>query len=146
MMPSNIRLISNIIYKLKRTYPAYIEIWQPVDNTEYNLETGVIKRDYNKYPVRRAVLLPDDMHRKFAYDLSYIAANKNFTYGAFYDQKVKHFIIDYKDIPKTLILGMDCIIIYNERQYEINQIVETEGRKAFIIIGKEIGNTPNVEG
>lgn len=146
MLASNVQLIKKIIYKLKRTYPVSIEIWQPVANTQYNLTTGQINRQYDKYKIRRAISLPDDGQRKFAYDLSYIAANKNFTYGAFYDQKLKHFIIDWKDIPKTLTLGMDCIIIYNERQYQVNEFIETDGHVAFIIIGKEIGSSPNAEG
>lgn len=96
------RFISkNILYPLKRRYglPAKIQRLTGVVN---NVETGVQAKTYEVIVIKRAILLPQNTIRKFIYDLSFIAANKNFTYGAFFDNTSRIILIDGKDLQIEL--------------------------------------------
>jgi len=67
------------------------------------------------------------MIRSFEYDLTYIAANKNFTYGGFYDDSSRLIILDYKDLKNSkLTPRINDIIVYNSREWLVKQIVSLD--------------------
>ena len=91
----------DILYALKRQRgtPATIRRLITVDNTT---ETGKQCKTYDTIEIKRAILLPEEMIRGFLYDLSFIAANKNFTYGGFFDEVSRIILIDGKDLQVEL--------------------------------------------
>jgi len=88
----------NVIYPLKRRYGIPATVYR-LDSTINNVQTGVQQKFYTRVPIVRIVPLPQNTIRKFIYDLSFIAANKNFTYGGFFDWKQRVILIDGKDLP-----------------------------------------------
>ena len=114
-----LRQVRPILYRLKRNYglPMYIRYTDTPDS--FNYETGEIVRDLTEVYVRRGILLPVDIKRIFAYDLAYIAAGKNFTYGGFFDKATRMVIIDAKDLPTGFIITRNMYINFQSRRYEI---------------------------
>lgn len=94
-------ITKDILYALKRQHgtPATIRRLITVDNT---VETGRQSKTYEVIEIKRAILLPEEMIRGFLYDLSFIAANKNFTYGGFFDNVSRMVLIDGKDLQVEL--------------------------------------------
>jgi len=127
-----LRQIRLIIYRLKRTYGTTLTLWNP-DTATHNLETGVINRTFDVLRIRRAVVLQARMIRDFEYDLSYIAANKNFTYGGFFDHRTRWIIIDGKDISSGFEPHEDMHIVISSKRYELKEIQEIIGGHGYIL-------------
>jgi len=142
MPDNNLRQISVILYRLKRSYGMSITVCSPIVN-DTDLRTGVIERKYRKIKIRRAIVLPANATRDFVYDLSYIAANKNFTYGGYFDVEGRIIIIDNKDMPKDFSLSKNDHIEFNDDQYELKSFVKTADDKSYLIHAKHIISTGN---
>lgn len=97
MLQNRLRQIRLVVYALKRAYGAKIYFYRQASITQ-NVKTGVIDRVQTKYSVNKAIILPSKMTRDFTYDLSFIAANKNFTYGALFDPEQRTIIVDARDL------------------------------------------------
>ena len=97
----------------------YIRYRQASD--QYNLETGAITRDLTYVKIRRGVLLPQRVTREFVYDLSFIAANKNFTYGGFFQEGDRYIIVDAKDLPRDFEINGEMYVTIENRRYEIQE-------------------------
>ena len=133
-----LRQIKGIIYRLKREYGLPIIVYHRL-STDTDLKTGVITETFQTLCIRRAAVLPNRRIRDFAYDLSYIAANKNFTYGGFFDPEDRTIILD-KDDLKNLELTKDDFIIFQEKQYEVKEMREAELDQGMIVLLKSIDN------
>lgn len=144
MFKNNLKLIRQMLYKLKMEFGLPATYRRRLSNT-VNLTTGVIAITYDDHYIRRAILLPNDTGRKFDYDLTYIAANKNFTYGGFYDPSARTVIIQRGDLPRHLIPNMNDMLVFNERQYEISKIDEAENVEGYILTLKDFSAKPSVE-
>lgn len=139
---NNLRQIKPLLYRLKRLFGKRITLNRP---TAYatNLETGVSSRTYQVVPVRRAIVLPAQEIRKFAYDLAFIAANKNFTYGGFFDESSAIAIIDSKDLPNAFTPNLDDHLIIDSRRWNIGEAVASEGNYGYILRLKQVSSTPD---
>jgi hypothetical protein len=69
--------------------------------------------------------LPRKLRTDFAYDLSFIAANKNFTYGGFFGKTSRLVLIDALDLGAYVIAKQDYITI-NSKRYVIDDLDEYE--------------------
>lgn len=144
MTPINRDIVSTI-YQLKRDYGFQLWIYRRTQTLE--VETGNQSYSVVRQEVKRAIQLPTDWKRKFAYDLSFVAANKNFTYGGFFDVNVRDVLIDASDLPKGFEITPDDEVMSKTERYHIVsvsrieetriwmlQIKQTAGEKPFRII------------
>lgn len=134
---NRLRQIRHIIYALKRAYGVRVIVLKPDDAGTYNLKTGQVLRTYTERIVRKCIVLTGREVRKFVYDLSYIAANKNFTYGGFFDINERLMIIDKKDL-KDFVIDLNCIVTYNSRPYKIKENHPAEKDTARLLIVREL--------
>ena len=58
------------LYRLKRQNGVEIHLYRPTNKT-INVRTGVQEITYDVLSIRRAILLPNNITRKFAYDLTF---------------------------------------------------------------------------
>lgn len=93
-------LISTTVRRLKRRWFIKIRLVQST-RTSTDYVSGEQTMDSVEVVVRRAMLLPTRSKRDFVYDLSYIAANKAFTYGGNFDKSYRFIYIDAKDLRYT---------------------------------------------
>lgn len=142
MMANVLREITKILYRLKRNYglPAKLR----VVNDSYNIETGVITPSNTDYSISRAIISPRRSTRDFVYDLSFIAANKNFTYGGLFDGDQRAIIIDTKDLPAGVRPTQDMIIVFDTEQYDILKIQRAEFDRGYILICKHVASAETV--
>jgi hypothetical protein len=109
------REIRNTIYALKKDYGKPATLY--TESFTVDISTGLKNRSVTDYQVKKAILLPTDWKRKFAYDLSFVAANKNFTYGGFFDTGDKLVLIDVIDIPVGLEITLDFKLTVGTLRY-----------------------------
>lgn len=130
----NTRFIKDIVYAMKREYGDEIR-YIVLTQSELVVETG--KRNIEKvaYTIT-AVILPRKLQRKFIQDIGYLAANKNFTYGALNDYSEMKFIIDFDDLPKGLDINFDGYVVYNGKRYEKTEFELLEHGVAFLLTAK----------
>lgn len=136
-----LRQVKVIIYRLKRNYgiPARIMVDESLDQ---NLQTGVITRQERVININRAIVVTPKMARDFAYDLSFIAANKNFTYGGFYDVSKRNMIVDTKDLPSWYVPDLNQRCVINGERYEIEGHEIVTGGTAYLLHLNHITNAP----
>ncbi len=141
------RNISRIIYALKRErgVPALVQR----ESITTNLTTGeTITHISDSHSLSRVVLLPKKITTDFAYDLSFVAANKNFTYGGLFNKTDRYLFVDARDLG-TFVMRQDSdVIVIGARRYQIKEIEEyDEAGKVvlYIVTARDLGGQPNVQ-
>ena len=118
------REIKRIIYTLKRQWGTTMTIKR--ETTALDVDTGVeTPTTVDSVTLSRGILLPRKLRTDFAYDLSFIAANKNFTYGGFFGKNSRLVLIDANDLGSYVIAKQDYVVI-NSKRYVINDLDEYE--------------------
>lgn len=92
---NNLRQLRVLLYRLQRSYGKKIYYLRTGDAT-VNSDTGAVTRDDTVITIPKAIMLLSRAKQDFIYDLSFIAANKNFTYGGLFDRTTAYFIINGK--------------------------------------------------
>jgi len=143
-MPRLLKHHRQILYQLKRDWGLTVTLYKPLTAT-HDVTTGEIARSFDVQTVDRAPVLPASKTRSFVYDLAYIAADKNFTEGAFFDKKQRVVIIEQRDLPKLYMPELDDFLIFNTQQYEIKKIEVAEELAAFNITVVAVDNQERVK-
>jgi len=129
---NNLREIRKIIYQLKRQYGQSIDYFYPSEiQVPLNLETGYSPVTYNTFKVRKAIKLVSKDWLTFKYALSFIAANKNFTYGGYFDTTELILILDAKDL--LVNPAKNHYVIINSQKYEFMSISIADHNQAYEI-------------
>jgi hypothetical protein len=132
----NNKFIKDLLYQFKKDYGAKIR-YIVIVQSDLDVETG--KRDFIKQDfLIDVVVLPRRISRKFIQDIGYLAANKNFTYGAFNDYNEIKFLIDIDDFPKGLNISLDGYLVYNDKRYEKTEFDLIEHEVAFMLSAKGV--------
>lgn len=121
---NTIRQIKVILYRLKRDFGQPLTILTRRSMTQ-NVMTGAITVDERVIKVKRAIVLDNKMKREFSYDLSFIASNKNFTYGGLYDTSTRSIIIDGVDLPRDYAPTINDRCVHNNERYQIKDASPT---------------------
>jgi hypothetical protein len=127
----NVQAMKDILYRMKQNYGApatYIKILN--DSTDSVTGQRTVQRDI--LFLKKVVELPEDVVRKYWYDIAFIKANTNFTYGAEVDIISKQVIIDVKDLKGHVIEQRDFIIINHER-FHIEKIYLLEQNVGYLL-------------
>ena len=139
---NNLRQITAIIYNLKRQYGRRIWLYYPQTITN-DVETGEMAVTPIVISIKRAIVLDAKTARDFVYDLSFVAANKNFTYGGHFDAAKRMFIVDMKDIPKTFIIDIHTWVAYAGKLYVIKEVYDAEHRRSVAIVAQHFDGQPS---
>lgn len=131
---NRLRLIKGVLYRLKRSFGCPLTVYQ--QNPEnVDLETGRASITRTSYEIRQAIVLPSKIHRGFTYDIGFLKANSNFTYGGIYTDAIRQVIIDRKDLPVGLELDStdQFYIVYSGQRWELKAVEEIEYKLAYTI-------------
>lgn len=121
----NLRQIRNILYRLKREFGVPLVLHTISSYAEPNLETGTTDIQTTSINIRRAIKLNVKLQRTFVYDLSFIAANKNFTTGGLFDKYDNVIIVDAHDAQVTPQLSM--YFMQDDIRYDVKDCDSIEG-------------------
>lgn len=124
---------SRTLYELKKRYSKIVTICYDLRET-VNVVQG--RRTVDKKTLTlKAIVLPTSMHKKFAYDIAFLAANKNFTYGGFFTERALEIIFPIKEL-KGLELGSDntSYLIVDNVRYNIKKTEKYEDDEMYSIV------------
>ena len=142
MFDNVLRQIKPIVYRLKRNYGVTVTLVR-LSNLQDSIQTGKMSQTKQEITIRRAIVGPALELRDFVYDLSYIAANKNFTFGGFFDADTRIMIIDSKDLPKGFEPTMDDYVIYEDRPYQFKEVHPLAKKYAWSMLLKQVDAIPD---
>lgn len=144
-MSYDLRLIEQALYRLKRAYGQQAEIVWTVSTGPAD-DAGVCPVVRDSISVKRAIVLPNRLSTDFAYDLTFIASNKNFTYGGLFDINRRRIIVDRRDLPTDFRIDVvGYWLVIGGKRYDIEQADALDYNAGFEIVAKqakqvEIGN------
>jgi len=138
---NNLRQVRKIVYHLKRRIGHPIKILK-ISSIDQDLQTGDITHSDRVIEIRRAIVVTAKEIRDFSYDLSYIAANKNFTYGGFFDQSKRVIIIDGRDLPTDYTPNLNDRCIYNNTRWEFKSISPTAENVGWLLQVQQLKSQP----
>ena len=134
--------ISRVLYRLKRRYGATVDlIWRT--SSTVDRETGLKTVEKDSIRLQRVIVLPSQVHREFSYDLAYIAAAKNFTYGGFFDTTERRFIVDTRDLPPDFEIKVGYYLVYDRVRYDVKTVEKFEDARAFFLTAKQATSVDN---
>lgn len=135
---NNLKEQRRTIYNLKHAYGVPIVLIKPTSQT-IDPRTGQVATTEVTITIRKAVFLPEMTSRDFAFTLSYLAANKNFVYGAGFDTRSSTLLIDSKDVPADFQPTTNFHVTYDGRRYSVKKVQEGTRNQGWLLILEEVG-------
>lgn len=124
-------VVQRMLYSLTKRYPKSINIcW--TDSDSLDLETGALTQSRYSVQIPKCLVLPVTRERDFVYALTFIASNKNFTYGGFFDTVERWFYFNKNDIEIT----PEHWIVFENYRYEVVKAEKYEG--GWRVLGKQV--------
>lgn len=100
------------------------------------MEDGVVPITREAWEIN-AIFLPGNLDRRFVYDLSFIATNKNFTYGALFDTASRKILVRQKEL-NGWVPAIDDAILFDGKRWNLKQIVKFEYDVGYLLVGQEV--------
>jgi hypothetical protein len=134
-------LIKTTLYILKRRFGRKATLYSLTFGA-FNLDTGLEVQTRNKVEIRKCIVLPERGLWKFDYDLTYIAANKNFTYGGQFQVGDRSVIIESSDLPKNWIIKQEDYIVIDAKRYNLVEIWELDEKAGYYLVIRKTQQDP----
>ena len=141
---NNLRQISVILYRLKRDFGSPIQLRNP-NTSSVNRETGVVDLSYDSISIPRAIVLPAKAVPSFVYDLSYLTANKNFSYGGFFGSHTRTIIVDGKDLVDDFLIKEKTEAIFEESVHILKDFNPTVTNKSYLLTVTTLSSLEKVD-
>jgi hypothetical protein len=120
------------LYTLRRTYGVPADLYKVTVGAP-DFDTGKSNTSRVKYAIPEFITFDAKYSRKFDYSLTYLAANKNFAYGAIYEIGDRIGIIDGAFLPTGHVIDEHDYVIYDGRRYDFQSIHRLDGDLGFIL-------------
>lgn len=78
------------------------------------------------------IRLPDNRSRQFAYDIAFLAANKNFTYGGTWDTGKRSFVVLASDLDGFIPVIGDWII-HDSKRWDVKKVEELDYHQGYLM-------------
>jgi len=140
---NNLRQINTILYRLKRNYSCDVKLRNRI-SSEVNRETGVLDMSYEALDIR-AIVLPAKAVSSFVYDLSYVAANRNFTYGGFFGSHTRTVIVDGIDLVDGFLVKEKTEVIFEESVHVLKDFHPTATNRSFLLTVTTLSSLEKVD-
>lgn len=135
----NITFIRNMLYSLKRRFGHPMEYVYKI-TTSTDTRTGKVTITRDSFRIKKAILLPTTLERNFSYDLTFIASNKNFTYGGIYDTNERRIILDGNDLPNQFEPETGQSLIFDGKRWDIKEAQKFQVGKGYLILARQVAN------
>jgi hypothetical protein len=124
--------IRDVLYQLKLDYGAPATYFVMGKN-EFDPQTGRINLQRTAHQIKKLITLPSNVLRKVIQDIAYLAANKNFTYGAFFDENTTIVMLEKKTLPRGVIPSLNDFIVSGNQRFTIKKIENLTGKAGYIL-------------
>lgn len=135
-MIGNRQFLKDNVYFFEKEYKSKIFLHQIIQS-DADVDKGTRKIVKNVYPIICAKL-PTEVIRRFVQDIGYLAANKNFTYGALNDFDSTKWLIRKFRFPKGLKPDLNFHIVENNIRYDETKIESLWDGEVFVLSGKAV--------
>lgn len=119
-----------LLYSLERKWGVSADLYK-VGLVAPNLELGRTGEQATKYPFTKFITHGVTIELKFEYDIGYLAANKNFTYGGIFMPNDRLAII--RNIFNLKSIDMKDYIIYDGKKYAMQTVVDLDYHTGWIL-------------
>jgi hypothetical protein len=119
MTRPNVMFIKDTIYQMEHDYGVELTYYV-VEKSDMNLETGKVNVTRKSYRIKKAIELGTKLQRQFIQDIAYLAANKNFTYGALFDQNKSVYLIGRRQLPRGVEINLNNFFIRGHKRFVID--------------------------
>jgi hypothetical protein len=109
-----------------------MDLYYPTANA-FNAQTGGITRAYNVININKVLILPTDLLRDFEYDIAFLAANKNFTFGGFFDKDKVVVAVKHRDLMGHIPVELEDHMIYLNKKWQVKKVQEYADLQCFVI-------------
>ena len=121
------RAIKGFIQRWKRRHGQAVTFTKTTANSSINTTTWARTENETDVVIKKAVVFsPAKRQRDFVYDLAYIAAQKNFTEGGFFDHEIISVVFLASDIPSISDINMSDKFTIGTREFEIMNVSDYE--------------------
>lgn len=129
------RNMQNILYRLRRTFRCEASLYFESEATkEPNLETGEVPAaSRSVIKLRNFISFDETARRRFEYDLSFIAANKNFTYGGIFESGDRIGLLQYVDTGEDFVLTDDHYFVFDNTKFRPFKYVKLDHHLGYLI-------------
>lgn len=103
--------------RLKRRFGVKIILVDVVVG-EVDLNTGTRSSTETETVIKKCPVMPATKKSNFVYDIAFLAANKNFTEGGYFDEINVEVIIDADDLPEGYTFSKLNYVKINGVKYE----------------------------
>lgn len=136
--------LKEVLYRLKRGYGLPLSVHFQIA-TSSDVTTGIKTTTWDTIEVGRAVLLPAAEHKALKFDIGYLKANSNFTYGGQYAIGVRQVILERSDLPLGFVLKVSdsMHIVFEHKRYELKSVEVLEGLAYYIVMQETKGAEVN---
>lgn len=136
MTMNSLSFIRNVLYKLKLDYGFPLDIYR-FTSQAIDTKTGKKTVTRQKVEVPLAVILAENDARKFAYSRAFIAENRQFTIGGYFDVGTRVCILDAEDLPLDFIPQLDDYFVAEQIRYQVSKVGNLMGDYGFLVAVKE---------
>lgn len=122
------------LYELRKRYSKTVTFYYNIRET-VDIVRGKTSR--TKEAVSKiAIVLPTNAHKKFSYDIAFLAANKNFTYGGLFSERMKEVIIDLKKLTGVNLSPTNgSYFVVDGQRYNIKKTEVYDDTEMMSIVG-----------
>jgi hypothetical protein len=135
----NLRQVKNILYQLKKDWGVSMQLRNPA-SSDLDRKIGTVLTAYQILKIRKGIWLPAKLSPTFIYDLSFIAANKNFTYGGLFGANLRVVIVDGHDVPKTFTIKENTQLVVEKSVYVVKNIEKLVNRLGYLLTVTTLSN------
>jgi len=134
------KFVGQVIRSLKRQYGLAITLYKTTTTGTMDWDDATVAgRVVTSKTIAKALILPGRSAKTFNYDLTFLAANKNFTYGGTYDATTRDIIIDRNDIG-SFGIDLQTRVRFNGSDYEIKTLNDfEESNSVYLTVVKTEG-------
>jgi hypothetical protein len=126
------REIRLMLYTLQRKWGVPADLYKLAVGTP-NFATGIPSTTRTKYHIPKFITHAVSFDQKFEYDLSFLAANKNFTYGGFYVPGDRVGIVDARFLPAGVEIETKDHFLYDNKRWEIHRFERLDYRTGWYV-------------
>jgi hypothetical protein len=130
------RHIRKALYSLKQEYGFEVTFYN-ITSESVDYKTGQRANVTSHLNVRKVIILPRKLTSKFEFDLAYIAAGKNMTYGGLYQTGTRKLIVDRRDVGDFEI-KVDGYFTWEGKRYQIDSVEDFELNTGWVIVGRVV--------
>lgn len=126
------REVHRIFYSLERKFGLPADFYKVTSGVP-DLDTGRLNVETVVTRLTHFITCSMKEAHKFEYDLSFLAANKNFTYGGLYKPGDRLGLFSGRNLPEGFKVAMSDYIVWDGTKYDIVEITTLDHQAGFAL-------------